>query len=148
MKKYYLDKQFQDSIYKDTYYSYESGAFDNMYFDTKEEAEAYAKYCNYMLENNEIFVICEVVKMFEIEYYSDNILIISNNSNEEFWVICLDGLSPKIVKINAWLVGLDNDTIEESIKQVLNDCVYDINYEIEEYRHSKLYQSIKEYNQE
>lgn len=60
MKKYYLDKQFQDSIYKDTYYSYESGAFDNMYFDTKEEAEAYAKNYSFELESNEIFVICEV----------------------------------------------------------------------------------------
>ena len=55
MKKYYLDKQFQD-----TYYSYESGAFDNMYFNTKEEAEAYAEYCNYMLEENEIFEVMEV----------------------------------------------------------------------------------------
>ena len=59
MKKYYLDKQFQDSIYKDTYYSYESGAFDNMYFDTKEEAEAYAEYCSYMLEENEILEVME-----------------------------------------------------------------------------------------
>ena len=60
MEKYYLDKQFQDSIYKDTYYSYESGAYNNMYFNTKEDARAYAEYCGYMLEENEIFVICEV----------------------------------------------------------------------------------------
>lgn len=60
MNKYYLDKQFQDSIFKDTYYSYESRAFDNMYFDTKEEAEAYAEVNAYELEENEIFVICEV----------------------------------------------------------------------------------------
>ena len=55
MKKYYLDKQFQD-----TYYSYESGAFDNMYFDTKEDARAYAEYCSYMLEENEILEVMEV----------------------------------------------------------------------------------------
>ena len=60
MKKYYLDKQFQDSIYKDTYYSYESGAFDNMYFDTKEDARAYAKNCSYILEENEILEVMEV----------------------------------------------------------------------------------------
>lgn len=86
--------------------------------------------------------------MFEIEYQSDYILIISNNSGEEFWVICLDGFDPKIVKISAWLVGLDNDTIEEAIKQILNDCVYDIDYEIKLYRKSKLYQSIKEHNKQ
>ena len=60
MKKYYLDKQYQDTLYPDTYYSYESGAFDNMYFDTKEDARAYAEYCNYMLEENEIFEAMEV----------------------------------------------------------------------------------------
>ena len=60
MKKYYLDKQFQDTIYKDTYYSYESWAVDNMYFDTKEDAETYAEYCSYMLEENEIFEVMEV----------------------------------------------------------------------------------------
>ena len=85
---------------------------------------------------------------FNIDYNSNDVLIISNNSGEEFWVICLDGLNPKIVKINVWLVGLDNDTIEEAIKQVLHNGGYDIDYEIEEYRHSELYQSIKEYNQE
>ena len=85
---------------------------------------------------------------FNIDYNSNDVLIISNNSGEEFWVICLDGLNPKIVKINAWLVGLDNDTIEEAIKQVLDNGVYDIDYEIELYRNSELYQNIKEYNQE
>ena len=85
--------------------------------------------------------------MYEIDYQSDYILIVSKD-DEEIKVISLDELNPKIVKINAWLVGLDNDTIEEAIKQVLNNGGYDINYEIEEYRHSELYQSIKEYNQE
>ena len=85
---------------------------------------------------------------FNIDYNSNDVLIISNNSGEEFWVICLDGLNPKIVKINVWLVGLDNDTIEEAIKQVLDNDLYDIDYEIELYRQSELYQSIEEYNQE
>ena len=85
--------------------------------------------------------------MYIIDYQSDYILIVSKDE-EEIRVISLDELNPKIVKINVWLVGLDNDTIEEAIKQVLNNGGYDIDYEIEEYRHSELYQSIKEYNQE
>ena len=85
--------------------------------------------------------------MFEIDYQSDYILIVSKD-DEEIKVISLDESNPKIVKINVWLVGLDNDTIEEAIKQVLNNGGYDIDYEIELYRHSELYQSIEEYNQE
>ena len=85
--------------------------------------------------------------MYIIDYQSDYILIVSKDE-EEIKVISLDELNPKIVKINVWLVGLDNDTIEEAIKQVLNNGGYDIDYEIEEYRHSELYQSIEEYNQE
>ena len=85
--------------------------------------------------------------MYIIDYQSDYILIVSKDE-EEIRVISLDELNPKIVKINVWLVGLDNDTIEEAIKQVLNNSGYDIDYEIEEYRHSELYQSIEEYNQE
>lgn len=85
--------------------------------------------------------------MYIIDYQSDYILIVSKDE-EEIRVISLDELNPKIVKINVWLVGWDNDTIEEAIKQVLNNGGYDIDYEIEEYRHSELYQSIEEYNQE
>ena len=85
--------------------------------------------------------------MYIIDYQSDYILIVSKDE-EEIKVISLDELNPKIVKINVWLVGLDNDTIEEAIKQVLNNSGYDIDYEIKLYRQSELYQSIKEYNQE
>ena len=85
--------------------------------------------------------------MYIIDYQSDYILIVSKD-DEEIKVISLDELNPKIVKINVWLVGLDNDTIEEAIKQVLHNGGYDIDYEIELYRHSELYQSIEEYNQE
>ena len=85
--------------------------------------------------------------MYSIEYQSDYILIISN-SNDEIYIICLDELKPKIVKINTYFTGLDNSQIEEAIKQVLHNGGYNIEYEIEAYRKSKLYQSIKEYNQE
>ena len=85
--------------------------------------------------------------MFEIEYQSEYILIVSN-TNDEIYIICLDDVNPKIVKINTYFMGLDNDMIEEAIKQVLHNGGYDIGYEIELYRHSELYQSIEEYNQE
>lgn len=86
--------------------------------------------------------------MFEIEYQSDYILIVSNRHYDELFIICLDNLNPKIVKINTYFTGLDNSQIEEAIKQVLNNSDYNINYEIEQYRNSKLYKNIKEYNQE
>ena len=85
--------------------------------------------------------------MYSIEYQSDYILIISN-SNAEIYIICLDDVNPKIVKINTFFTSLDNDMIEESIKKVLHNGGYDIKYEIELYRNSKFYQNIKEYNQE
>lgn len=85
--------------------------------------------------------------MFEIEYQSDYILIVSN-TNDEIYIICLDDVNPKIVKINTYFTGLDNSQIEEAIKQVLHNGGYNIEYEIEAYKKSKLYQSIKEYNQE
>ena len=85
--------------------------------------------------------------MFEIEYQSDYILIVSN-TNDELYIICLDDVNPKIVKINTFFTGLDNSTIEEAIKQVLHNGGYDIEYELEHYRKSKLYQNIKEYDQE
>lgn len=85
--------------------------------------------------------------MFEIEYQSDYILIISN-TNDEIYIIYLDELKPKIVKINTFFTSLDNDMIEESIKQVLHNGGYDIDYELEKYRESKLYHQLNEYNKQ
>ena len=84
---------------------------------------------------------------FNIEYNSNDILIISNNSNEEFWVICLDDFKPEIVKINTWLLGLSNSDIERAIETVLHNGGYDIEYELELYRDSDLYRNIKEYSE-
>lgn len=83
--------------------------------------------------------------MFEIEYQSNYILIVSS-INDEIYIICLDEVSPKIVKINTYYMGLDNNQIEKGIKQVLNNSGYDIEFELEEYRQSRLYQIL--YNQE
>lgn len=85
---------------------------------------------------------------FNIEYNSNDILIISNPSNEEFLVICLDSNNPKIVKINTWLSGLSNDDIELAIEQVLHNGGYDIEYELNLYRDSDLFKNIKELNEE
>lgn len=84
---------------------------------------------------------------FSIEYNSNIILIISNNGNEEFWVICLDSYNPKIVKINTWLTGLSNSDIERAIETVLHNGGYDIDYELELYRDSDLFRNIKEYSE-
>lgn len=85
--------------------------------------------------------------MFEIEYQSECVFIISN-SNNELKVVLLDDINLKIETINYYFTVVENDMIEEAIKKVLNSGDYDIEYEIEAYRKSKLYQSIKEYNQE
>lgn len=82
---------------------------------------------------------------FNIEYNSNDILIISNNSSGEFWVICLDDFRPKIVKINTWVNGLDNEEIEIAIEKVLHNGGYDIEYELELYRNSDLYRNLKDY---
>lgn len=85
--------------------------------------------------------------MYSIEYQSDYILIISH-SDDEIYIICLDEYNTKIVKINIYFTRIENDMIEEAIKKVLNSGSYDISYELEQYRESKLYQNIVEYNQE
>lgn len=80
--------------------------------------------------------------MFEIEYQSNCILIVSS-TNDEIYIICLDEVNPKIVKINTFYLGLDNNQIEEGIKQVLNNSDYDIEFELEEYRQSRLCQILE-----
>ena len=85
--------------------------------------------------------------MFEIEYQSNYILIVSN-TNDEIYIICLDEVNPKIVKINTFYIGLDNNQIEEAIKQVLNNSGYDIEFELEEYQQSRLYQILENEKEE
>ena len=81
-----------------------------------------------------------------VEYNSENVVIVSNNMQEEMLVIYYDNLQPKIKKIIVWLTGLYNDNIEEAIKEVLNNSGVDIEEEIELYRKSELYNIINEYN--
>ena len=64
--KYYVEKnwfnEFGDCI------SYESGALNDMYFDTESEAENYAKEHEFMLKENEVFIVCEMEN--KVLYYS------------------------------------------------------------------------------
>lgn len=53
-------KEFQDAVYKDTFYSYESGPEDQAVFFSKKAAELYAKKISYRLKENERFTIEEV----------------------------------------------------------------------------------------
>lgn len=55
--KYYVDKAY---ISDDIIYSYESGALDNKYFSTYEEAKKYAEKEEYLLDSNEVFQICNM----------------------------------------------------------------------------------------
>lgn len=83
---------------------------------------------------------------FGVEYSSDCILIVSNNMQEEMFVIYYDDLQPRIKKIIVWLTDLDNDNIEEAIKEVLHNSGIDIEEELELYRKSELYNILNENN--
>ena len=79
--------------------------------------------------------------MLNIEYQSTCILIMS--SCDEFVFIVLDENKPKIKKWNTWWEALTNKDVEEIFKEILDDENYDIEYEIEEYRNSRLYNDLK-----
>ena len=79
--------------------------------------------------------------MLNIEYQSTCILIMS--SCDEFVFIVLDENKPKINKWNTWWEALTNKDVEEIFKEILDDENYDIEYEIEEYRNSRLYNDLK-----
>jgi len=84
MVKYYLDKQYRDNMYNDTFYSYEAGAYDDMYFKTTEEAQKYALDNQYRLEENEKLIICEFDFQQKIKLLLDNGSITSRESLIDF----------------------------------------------------------------
>lgn len=55
--KYYIDKCY---VNDDSYSSYEAGEYDDMFFNSYEEAVNYAKENIYLLDSNEVFSICIV----------------------------------------------------------------------------------------
>lgn len=80
--------------------------------------------------------------MWELEYANDYIMIVSNFEQETIIVIEIDQMRSK--KIFIWVTGLDNEIIENAIREVLS-YGYDIEEEIEKYRRSRMYQAIKEW---
>lgn len=80
--------------------------------------------------------------MWEIEYANDYIMIVSNFEQETIIVIEIDKMRSK--KIFIWVTGLDNEIVENAIREVLG-YGYDIEEEIEKYRRSRMYQAIKEW---
>lgn len=81
-----------------------------------------------------------------VEYSSDYILIVSNCNTEEFKVIGLDNDNPKIKSFDTWNDGLTNEEVEKAIREVLSVEKYDIDYELEKYRSSRLWADL-DYNE-
>lgn len=79
-----------------------------------------------------------------IEYNSDCILIVSRDWSEEILVIGLDLSKPRIKRFDTWNDGLTNEEVENAIEEVLHNSGYDIESEIELYRESRFYNTLKE----
>ena len=82
----------------------------------------------------------------EYESVTSRIVIIFDNDNENIYVVGLE--TNKIAKQSTWLCGLTNDDIECMIRKVLQVSSFDIEEEIEQYRDSKMYQLLKEEEEE
>ena len=86
----------------------------------------------------------------DIEYTSSCLLMINDWHYDKFYVINLDStkfgalglVDTKMVVIDTFTCGLTNSDVEDAIRQVLNDN-YDIDYEIEEYKQSRLYEDLR-----
>ena len=84
----------------------------------------------------------------DIEYVSSCLLMINDWHHDKFYVINIDDyqeglINTKMIIINTYTDGLTNNDVEEAIKQVLHNGGYDIEYEIEEYRESRLYENLR-----
>ena len=84
--------------------------------------------------------------MWDIEYQNDYILIMSDCESEVFIIMEKDKLNH--TKIFTWFNSLDNEAIENAIRAVLSNGSYDIEEEIENYRTSRLWHNLEEYNKE
>lgn len=79
-----------------------------------------------------------------VEYNSECILIVSRDYTEEVLVIGLDTTQPRIKRFDTWNDSLTNKEVEKAIKEVLHNLGYDIESEIELYRESRFYHTLKE----
>ena len=78
-----------------------------------------------------------------VEYYSNVILITFDTFTEVTRVIFIDTKQPKI-KEYTWYAPITINDIEKDIKEMLDNTSYDIEYEIDNFRCSNLYQLLKE----
>ena len=83
-----------------------------------------------------------------ILYTSTCLLIVEDYAYDRVAIINISdyelGLqTTKMLIIDTYTDGLTNNDVEEAIKQVLHNGGYDIEYEIEEYRTSQLYNDLR-----
>ena len=83
-----------------------------------------------------------------ILYTSSCLVMLEDYCYERFYVINVNdydlGLQDtKMLVIDTYTNGLTNNDVEDAIKQVLHNGGYDIEYEIEEYRKSRLYEDLR-----
>ena len=81
-------------------------------------------------------------------YTSSCLLMIEDYGYGKFYIINADdyqlGLQQtNMIIIDTFTDGLTNADVEDAIKQVLHNGGYDIEYEIEEYRTSQLYNDLR-----
>lgn len=84
-----------------------------------------------------------------IVYMSDSLIMIEDFGNDRFYItqvfdnynLGLQNTKMKI--INTMWDGLTNADIEQAIEEVLHNSGYDIEWEIEEYRNSQLFNDLK-----
>ena len=82
----------------------------------------------------------------EYESVTSRIVIIYDINEDNVYVVGLE--TNKIEKVNAFMYGLTNDDVEYMIRKVLENGSFDIEEEIEQYRDSKMYQLLKEEEEE
>ena len=81
---------------------------------------------------------------FGVEYNSEYILIVSDCASEDFIIISLMEEQPKMKRFHTWYNPIDNEEIENTIIELLGETDCDIEYEIENYRASRLYHDLEE----
>lgn len=74
-----------------------------------------------------------------VEYYSNVILITFDTFTEVARVIFIDTKQPKIKEYNTWFDPITINDIENDIREMLDNTSYNIEDEIDNFRHSRLY---------
>ena len=77
----------------------------------------------------------------EIWYSSSCLVMLFEVRNDNFYVVNLEDKNSRTKKIETFWQGLTNQDVIDTIKEVLNED-YDVDYEIELYKSSKLFQDL------